>query len=100
MDTFRYCGSPFRSVLMSLNPQKQVCGWQVCQKANAPFLTSCLTFQPLAEIKRRFERNRVAIEPVHWCGRRGQSVWLSIEVQAQDYLSQFAKAHASTNGRF
>ncbi|MEZ9057846.1 exonuclease subunit SbcD [Vibrio pelagius] len=82
----RYCGSPIPLSFDELKSTKQVCivefekGQRVISQLNVP------TFQPLAEIKGDLESIETQLN--QYIGLDGeQSVWLSIEVQTQDYLS-------------
>lgn len=82
----RYCGSPIPLSFDELKSTKQVCivefekGQRVISQLNVP------TFQPLAEIKGDLESIETQLN--QYIGLDGeQSMWLSIEVQTQDYLS-------------
>ena len=82
----RYCGSPIPLSFDELKSTKQVCivefeqGQRTISQLNVP------TFQPLAEIKGDLESIETQLN--QYIGLDGeQSVWLSIEVQTQDYLS-------------
>lgn len=85
-DHIRYCGSPIPLSFDELKSTKQVCivefeqGQREISQLNVP------TFQPLAEIKGDLESIETQLN--QYIGLDGdQSVWLSIEVQTQDYLS-------------
>ena len=85
-DHIRYCGSPIPLSFDELKSTKQVCivefeqGQRTISQLNVP------TFQPLAEIKGDLESIETQLN--QYIGLDGdQSVWLSIEVQTQDYLS-------------
>ncbi|WP_261902613.1 exonuclease subunit SbcD [Vibrio fortis] len=82
----RYCGSPIPLSFDELKSTKQVCivefeqGKRTISQLNVP------TFQPLAEIKG--DLSSIETQLNQYIGLDAdQSVWLSIEVQAQDYLS-------------
>jgi len=85
-DHIRYCGSPIPLSFDELKSTKQVCivefeqGQREISQLNVP------TFQQLAEIKGDLESIETQLN--QYIGLDGeQSVWLSIEVQTQDYLS-------------
>ena len=85
-DHIRYCGSPIPLSFDELKSTKQVCivefeqGQRTISQLNVP------TFQPLSEIKGDLESIETQLN--QYIGLDSdQSVWLSIEVQTQDYLS-------------
>ncbi|MEL0608916.1 exonuclease subunit SbcD [Vibrio echinoideorum] len=82
----RYCGSPIPLSFDELKSQKQVCVVEFVEGERTISQLSVPTFQPLAEIKG--DLSEIESQLNQYIGlEEGQSVWLSIEVQAQDYLS-------------
>ncbi|MDK9763881.1 exonuclease subunit SbcD [Vibrio sp. D420a] len=85
-DHIRYCGSPIPLSFDELKSTKQVCIVEFEQGQRAISQLNVPTFQPLAEIKGDLESIETQLN--QYIGLDGdQSVWLSIEVQTQDYLS-------------
>ncbi|WP_139683999.1 exonuclease subunit SbcD [Vibrio tasmaniensis] len=82
----RYCGSPIPLSFDELKSQKQVCVVEFVEGVRTISQLSVPTFQPLAEIKG--DLSEIESQLNQYLGLDSeQSVWLSIEVQAQDYLS-------------
>lgn len=82
----RYCGSPIPLSFDELKSQKQVCVVEFVEGERTISQLSVPTFQLLAEIKG--DLSEIESQLNQYIGlEEGQSVWLSIEVQAQDYLS-------------
>ncbi|MEZ9998649.1 exonuclease subunit SbcD [Vibrio lentus] len=94
----RYCGSPIPLSFDELKSQKQVCVVEFVEGERTISQLSVPTFQPLAEIKG--DLNEIESQLNQYIGvEEGQSVWLSIEVQAQDYLSDLQeRMRALTEG--
>ncbi len=94
-----YCGSPIPLSFDELKSKAGLCGW-VCRESERTISQLAVpTFQPPCWNQRRFERNRVAKLNQYIGLEEGQSVWLSIEVQAQDYLSDLQeRMRALTEG--
>ena len=85
-DHIRYCGSPIPLSFDELKSTKQVCIVEFEQGKRAISQLNVPTFQPLSEIKGDLESIETQLN--QYIGLDGdQSVWLSIEVQTQDYLS-------------
>ncbi|MDK9735918.1 exonuclease subunit SbcD [Vibrio sp. D404a] len=85
-DHIRYCGSPIPLSFDELKSTKQVCIVEFEQGQRAISQLNVPTFQPLVEIKGDLESIETQLN--QYIGLDGeQSVWLSIEVQTQDYLS-------------
>ncbi|MGV2838957.1 exonuclease subunit SbcD [Vibrio cyclitrophicus] len=82
----RYCGSPIPLSFDELKSQKQVCVVEFVEGERTISQLSVPTFQLLAEIKG--DLSGIESQLNQYIGlEEGQSVWLSIEVRAQDYLS-------------
>ncbi|WP_122046630.1 exonuclease subunit SbcD [Vibrio atlanticus] len=82
----RYCGSPISLSFDELKSQKQVCVVEFIEGERTISQLPVPTFQPLAEIKG--DLSEIESQLNQYIGLDSdQSVWLSIEVQAQDYLS-------------
>ncbi|OEE06420.1 exonuclease subunit SbcD [Vibrio cyclitrophicus ZF270] len=82
----RYCGSPIPLSFDELKSQKQVCVVEFVEGERSISQLSVPTFQLLAEIKG--DLSEIESQLNQYIGlEEGQSVWLSIEVRAQDYLS-------------
>ncbi|MEZ8037872.1 exonuclease subunit SbcD [Vibrio crassostreae] len=82
----RYCGSPIPLSFDELKSQKQVCVVEFVEGVRTISQLAVPTFQPLAEIKG--DLSEIESQLNQYIGLDGElSVWLSIEVQAQDYLS-------------
>ncbi|MBE8605878.1 exonuclease subunit SbcD [Vibrio cyclitrophicus] len=82
----RYCGSPIPLSFDELKSQKQVCVVEFVEGERTISQLSVPTFQLLAEIKG--DLSEIESQLSQYIGlEEGQSVWLSIEVRAQDYLS-------------
>ncbi|MEZ9326449.1 exonuclease subunit SbcD [Vibrio cyclitrophicus] len=82
----RYCGSPIPLSFDELKSQKQVCVVEFVEGERTISQLSVPTFQLLAEIKG--DLSEIESQLNQYIGlEEGQSVWLSIEVRAQDYLS-------------
>ncbi|MFA0629182.1 exonuclease subunit SbcD [Vibrio sp. 10N.222.49.A3] len=82
----RYCGSPIPLSFDELKSQKQVCVVEFVEGVRTISQLPVPTFQPLAEIKG--DLSEIESQLNQYIGLDSdQSVWLSIEVQAQDYLS-------------
>ena len=94
----RYCGSPIPLSFDELKSQKQVCVVEFVEGERTISQLSVPTFQPLAEIKG--DLTEIESQLNQYIGlEEGQSVWLSIEVQAQDYLSDLQeRMRALTEG--
>ncbi|OED71399.1 exonuclease subunit SbcD [Vibrio splendidus ZS-139] len=94
----RYCGSPIPLSFDELKSQKQVCVVEFVEGERTISQLSVPTFQPLAEIKG--DLSEIESQLNQYIGlEEGQSVWLSIEVQAQDYLSDLQeRMRALTEG--
>ncbi|MEZ8202483.1 exonuclease subunit SbcD [Vibrio splendidus] len=82
----RYCGSPIPLSFDELKSQKQVCVVEFIEGERTISQLPVPTFQPLAEIKGDLSEIESQLNQ-HIGLDSDQSVWLSIEVQAQDYLS-------------
>ena len=82
----RYSGSPIPLSFDELKSQKQVCVVEFVEGVRTISQLAVPTFQPLAEIKG--DLSEIESQLNQYIGLDGElSVWLSIEVQAQDYLS-------------
>ncbi|MEZ8012186.1 MULTISPECIES: exonuclease subunit SbcD [Vibrio] len=82
----RYSGSPIPLSFDELKSQKQVCVVEFVEGERTISQLPVPTFQPLAEIKG--DLSEIESQLNQYIGLDSeQSVWLSIEVQAQDYLS-------------
>ncbi|MEZ8656313.1 exonuclease subunit SbcD [Vibrio splendidus] len=94
----RYCGSPIPLSFDELKSQKQVCVVEFVEGVRTISQLPVPTFQPLAEIKG--DLSEIESQLNQYIGLDSdQSVWLSIEVQAQDYLSDLQeRMHALTEG--
>ncbi|MCF7505125.1 exonuclease subunit SbcD [Vibrio sp. L3-7] len=94
----RYCGSPIPLSFDELKSQKQVCVVEFVEGERTISQLSVPTFQPLAEVKG--DLSEIESQLNQYIGlEEGQSVWLSIEVQAQDYLSDLQeRMRALTEG--
>ncbi|PMG17239.1 exonuclease subunit SbcD [Vibrio splendidus] len=94
----RYCGSPIPLSFDELKSQKQVCVVEFVEGDRTISQLPVPTFQPLAEIKG--DLSEIESQLNQYIGLDGeQSVWLSIEVQAQDYLSDLQeRMRALTDG--
>lgn len=94
----RYCGSPIPLSFDELKSQKQVCVVEFVEGVRTISQLPVPTFQPLAEIKG--DLSEIESQLNQYVGLdREQSVWLSIEVQAQDYLSDLQeRMRALTEG--
>ncbi|WP_373959588.1 exonuclease subunit SbcD [Vibrio gigantis] len=94
----RYCGSPIPLSFDELKSQKQVCVVEFVEGERTISQLAVPTFQPLAEIKG--DLSEIESQLNQYIGvEEGQSVWLSIEVQAQDYLSDLQeRMRALTEG--
>jgi len=94
----RYCGSPIPLSFDELKSQKQVCVVEFVEGVRTISQLSVPTFQPLAEIKG--DLSEIESQLNQYIGLDSeQSVWLSIEVQAQDYLSDLQeRMRALTEG--
>ncbi|WP_299694544.1 exonuclease subunit SbcD [uncultured Vibrio sp.] len=82
----RYCGSPIPLSFDELKSQKQVCVVEFVAGDRSISQLPVPTFQPLAEIKGDLSEIESQLNQYSGLDNE-QSVWLSIEVQAQDYLS-------------
>ncbi|NOJ08336.1 exonuclease subunit SbcD [Vibrio splendidus] len=94
----RYCGSPIPLSFDELKSQKQVCVVEFVEGVRTISQLPVPTFQPLAEIKG--DLSEIESQLNQYVGLDSeQSVWLSIEVQAQDYLSDLQeRMRALTEG--
>ncbi|MDH6016596.1 exonuclease subunit SbcD [Vibrio splendidus] len=94
----RYCGSPIPLSFDELKSQKQVCVVEFVEGERTISQLPVPTFQPLAEIKG--DLSEIESQLNQYIGLDSdQSVWLSIEVQAQDYLSDLQeRMRALTEG--
>ncbi|ULN65596.1 exonuclease subunit SbcD [Vibrio gigantis] len=94
----RYSGSPIPLSFDELKSQKQVCVVEFIEGERTISQLAVPTFQPLAEIKG--DLSEIESQLNQYIGLDGeQSVWLSIEVQAQDYLSDLQeRMRALTEG--
>ncbi|MEZ8387701.1 exonuclease subunit SbcD [Vibrio splendidus] len=94
----RYCGSPIPLSFDELKSQKQVCVVEFVAGERTISQLPVPTFQPLAEIKG--DLSEIESQLNQYIGLDSdQSVWLSIEVQAQDYLSDLQeRMRALTEG--
>ncbi|MEZ9391668.1 exonuclease subunit SbcD [Vibrio splendidus] len=94
----RYCGSPIPLSFDELKSQKQVCVVEFVEGVRTISQLPVPTFQPLAEIKG--DLSEIESQLIQYVGLDSeQSVWLSIEVQAQDYLSDLQeRMRALTEG--
>ncbi|MFS1934438.1 exonuclease subunit SbcD [Vibrio splendidus] len=94
----RYSGSPIPLSFDELKSQKQVCVVEFVEGERTISQLPVPTFQPLAEIKG--DLSEIESQLNQYIGLDGeQSVWLSIEVQAQDYLSDLQeRMRALTEG--
>ncbi|MFS1491566.1 exonuclease subunit SbcD [Vibrio splendidus] len=94
----RYSGSPIPLSFDELKSQKQVCVVEFVEGERSISQLPVPTFQPLAEIKG--DLSEIESQLNQYIGLDGeQSVWLSIEVQAQDYLSDLQeRMRALTEG--
>ncbi|MEZ9183282.1 exonuclease subunit SbcD [Vibrio splendidus] len=94
----RYCGSPIPLSFDELKSQKQVCVVEFIEGERTISQLPVPTFQPLAEIKG--DLSELESQLNQYIGLDSdQSVWLSIEVQAQDYLSDLQeRMRALTEG--
>ncbi|CAK1699184.1 ATP dependent, structure specific DNA nuclease -SbcD subunit [Vibrio crassostreae] len=94
----RYSGSPIPLSFDELKSQKQVCVVEFVEGERTISQLAVPTFQPLAEIKG--DLNEIESQLNQYIGSDGGlSVWLSIEVQAQDYLSDLQeRMRALTEG--
>ena len=94
----RYSGSPIPLSFDELKSQKQVCVVEFSEGERTISQLAVPTFQPLAEIKG--DLSEIESQLNQYIGLDDeQSVWLSIEVQAQDYLSDLQeRMRALTEG--
>ncbi|MFA0193530.1 exonuclease subunit SbcD [Vibrio artabrorum] len=94
----RYCGSPIPLSFDELKSQKQVCMVEFEQGERTISQLDVPNFQPLAEIKG--DLSEIESQLNQYTGlEEGQIVWLSIEVHAQDYLSDLQeRMRALTEG--
>ncbi|CAK1760298.1 exonuclease subunit SbcD [Vibrio crassostreae] len=94
----RYSGSPIPLSFDELKSQKQVCVVEFVEGERTISQLAVPTFQPLAEIKG--DLSEIESQLNQYIGSDGGlSVWLSIEVQAQDYLSDLQeRMRALTEG--
>ncbi|MEZ9579471.1 MULTISPECIES: exonuclease subunit SbcD [unclassified Vibrio] len=94
----RYSGSPIPLSFDELKSQKQVCVVEFIEGERTISQLPVPTFQPLAEIKG--DLSEIESQLNQYIGLDSdQSVWLSIEVQAQDYLSDLQeRMRALTEG--
>ncbi|PTO66117.1 exonuclease subunit SbcD [Vibrio splendidus] len=94
----RYSGSPIPLSFDELKSQKQVCVVEFVEGERTISQLPVPTFQPLAEIKG--DLSEIESQLNQYIGLDSdQSVWLSIEVQAQDYLSDLQeRMRALTEG--
>ncbi|MEZ9741677.1 exonuclease subunit SbcD [Vibrio splendidus] len=94
----RYCGSPIPLSFDELKSQKQVCVVEFVEGERTISQLPVPKFQPLAEIKG--DLSEIESQLNQYIGLDSdQSVWLSIEVQAQDYLSDLQeRMRALTEG--
>ena len=94
----RYSGSPIPLSFDELKSQKQVCVVEFVEGERTISQLAVPTFQPLAEIKG--DLSEIESQLNQYIGSDGElSVWLSIEVQAQDYLSDLQeRMRALTEG--
>ncbi|NAZ47795.1 exonuclease subunit SbcD [Vibrio toranzoniae] len=94
----RYCGSPIPLSFDELKSKKQVCVVEFVQGERTISQLAVPIFQPLAEIKG--DLSEIEAQLNQYIDMEGeQSVWLSIEVQAQDYLSDLQdRMRALTEG--
>ena len=94
----RYCGSPIPLSFDELKSQKQVCVVEFVEGERTISQLSVPTFQLLAEIKGDLSEIESQLNQ-YIDMEEEQSVWLSIEVQAQDYLSDLQdRMRALTEG--
>ncbi|MEZ8436078.1 exonuclease subunit SbcD [Vibrio splendidus] len=94
----RYCGSPIPLSFDELKSQKQVCVVEFVEGERTISQLPVPTFQPLAEIKGDLSEIESQLNQ-YISLDSDQSVWLSIEVQAQDYLSDLQeRMRALTEG--
>ncbi|MEZ9764299.1 exonuclease subunit SbcD [Vibrio splendidus] len=94
----RYSGSPIPLSFDELKSQKQVCVVEFVEGERTISQLPVPTFQPLAEIKG--DLSEIESQLNQYIGLDSdQSIWLSIEVQAQDYLSDLQeRMRALTDG--
>ena len=94
----RYSGSPIPLSFDELKSQKQVCVVEFVEGDRTISQLAVPTFQPLAEIKG--DLSEIESQLNQYIGLDSElSVWLSIEVQAQDYLSDLQeRMRALTEG--
>ncbi|WP_299142361.1 exonuclease subunit SbcD [uncultured Vibrio sp.] len=94
----RYSGSPIPLSFDELKSQKQVCVVEFVEGERTISQLAVPTFQPLAEIKG--DLSEIESQLNQYIGLDSElSVWLSIEVQAQDYLSDLQeRMRALTEG--
>lgn len=94
----RYCGSPIPLSFDELKSKKQVCVVEFVQGERTISQLAVPVFQPLAEIKGDLSEIESQLNQ-YIDMEEEQSVWLSIEVQAQDYLSDLQdRMRALTEG--
>ncbi|MFA0141671.1 exonuclease subunit SbcD [Vibrio kanaloae] len=94
----RYCGSPIPLSFDELKSKKQVCVVEFVQGERSISQLEVPIFQPLAEIKGDLSEIESQLNQ-YIDMEEEQSVWLSIEVQAQDYLSDLQeRMRALTEG--
>ncbi|KWU01463.1 exonuclease subunit SbcD [Vibrio toranzoniae] len=94
----RYCGSPIPLSFDELKSKKQVCVVEFVQGERTISQLAVPIFQPLAEIKGDLSEIEAQLNQ-YIDMEEEQSVWLSIEVQAQDYLSDLQdRMRALTEG--
>ena len=94
----RYCGSPIPLSFDELKSKKQVCVVEFVQGERTISQLAVPIFQPLAEIKGDLSEIESQLNQ-YIDMEEEQSVWLSIEVQAQDYLSDLQdRMRALTEG--
>ncbi|MGO2161183.1 MAG: exonuclease subunit SbcD [Vibrio toranzoniae] len=94
----RYCGSPIPLSFDELKSKKQVCVVEFVQGERTISQLAVPIFQPLAEIKGDLSEVEAQLNQ-YIDMEEEQSVWLSIEVQAQDYLSDLQdRMRALTEG--
>ncbi|MEZ8285479.1 exonuclease subunit SbcD [Vibrio splendidus] len=94
----RYSGSPIPLSFDELKSQKQVCVVEFVEGERTISQLPVPTFQPLAEIKG--DLSEIESQLNQYIGLDSdQSIWLSIEVQVQDYLSDLQeRMRALTDG--